>query len=73
VVAELHGADAALRIVDGLDLANYHPYHAVRADLLRRAGRVADAAAAYQAAIAKCVNLREREFLEQQYRSLARN
>jgi RNA polymerase sigma-70 factor (ECF subfamily) len=73
VVAELHGADAALRIVEGLDLANYHPYHAVRADLLRRAGRDADAAAAYQAAIAKCENLREREFLEQQYRSLARN
>jgi len=73
VVAQVHGADAALRIVDGLELAHYHLYHAVRADLLRRIGRDADAAVAYQAAIAKCENLREREFLEKQYRSLARN
>jgi RNA polymerase sigma-70 factor, ECF subfamily len=73
VVAELSGADAALSIVAGLDLADYHPYHAVRADLLRRAGRDADAAAAYQAAIATCENLREREFLVKQYRSLVSN
>jgi len=72
-VAELDGADVALRIVDGLELANYHLYHAVRADLLRRAGRDADAAVAYQAAIAKCENVREREFLEKQYRSISSN
>jgi RNA polymerase sigma-70 factor, ECF subfamily len=70
-VAELTGADAALRILDELELADYHPYHAVRADLLRRLGRDADAAGAYQAAIARCENLREREFLEQQYRSMS--
>ena len=72
-VAELDGADVALRIVDGLELANYHLYHAVRADLLRRAGRDADAAVAYQAAIAKCENVREREFLEKQYGSISSN
>jgi RNA polymerase sigma-70 factor (ECF subfamily) len=73
VVAELDGAEAALRIVDGLELPNYHPYHAVRADFLRRLGRDADAAVAYQQAIEKCTNEREREFLRQQYRLIAAN
>jgi len=72
-VAEIDGVEAALRIVEKLELPNYHLYHAVRADLLRRAGRDADAAVAYQAAIEKCGNAREREFLEEQYRSIATN
>jgi RNA polymerase sigma-70 factor (ECF subfamily) len=72
-VAELDGAAAALRIVDTLDLPNYHLFHAVRADLLRRLGRDADAAVAYRAAIEKCENAREREFLEGQYRAIASN
>jgi len=71
VVAQIDGVEPALRIVETLELPNYHPYHAVRADLLRRAGRDADAAAAYQAAIATCDNLRQKEFLEKQYRSMA--
>jgi len=71
VVAELDGAEAGLTLVEPLALSNYHPWHAVRADLLRRAGRIADAADAYQRAIANCGNSREREFLERQYRSLA--
>jgi RNA polymerase sigma-70 factor (ECF subfamily) len=73
VIAELAGPEAALRIVDSLELPGYLPFHAVRADLLRRAGRAADAAAAYQAAIASCQNTREREFLQRQYDALARN
>jgi len=73
VIAEIDGAGQALRLVDELDLPRYHLFHAVRAELLRRAGREADAAAAYQSAIALCQNLREKEFLEQQYRSLGRN
>ena len=72
-VAEVEGAEAALRIVEALELPNYQPYHAVRADLLRRAGRSADAAAAYQVAIEKCGNAREREFLEKQYRLIVKN
>jgi predicted RNA polymerase sigma factor len=40
---------------------------------LRRAGRNADAAAAYHAAIDRCENATEKEFLRAQYRSLARN
>ena len=38
-VAEVDGPDAALALVDGLDLDGYHLFHAIRADLLRRLGR----------------------------------
>ena len=51
-VAEVDGPDAALALVDGLDLGGYHLFHAIRADLLRRLGRNAEAATAYEAAIA---------------------
>jgi RNA polymerase sigma-70 factor, ECF subfamily len=49
--------------VDELDLDGYHLYHAIRADLLRRLGREAAAAAAYDEAIARTDNAAEREFL----------
>ena len=39
-------------------------FHAIRADLLRRAGRPGDAAAEYEAAIAATGNAAERRFLE---------
>ena len=73
VVAEIEGAEKGLKLVNELDLAHYHLFHAVRADLLRRLGRNADAAAAYQAAIALCENAREKEFLQRQCDGLARN
>ena len=38
-VAELDGPQVALAEVDGLPLEGYHPFHATRADLLRRLGR----------------------------------
>ncbi|ATY14187.1 RNA polymerase subunit sigma-24 [Amycolatopsis sp. AA4] len=52
-VAELDGPEAALDVVDRLAdrLAEYHPYHATRADLLRRLDRAEEARAAYQRAI----------------------
>src|SRR4029453_16658245 len=62
-VAEVHGPEAALGLVDGLDLAGYHLFHAVRADLLRRLGRDPEAALAYEAAIARTANAAERAFL----------
>ncbi|WP_248579459.1 DUF6596 domain-containing protein [Nocardioides sp. InS609-2] len=62
-VAELDGAEVALELVDGLDLAAYHPWQATRADLLRRLGRHAEARAAYDAAIALIDNEAERAFL----------
>jgi RNA polymerase sigma-70 factor (ECF subfamily) len=64
-VAEVEGPGPALEIVDGLDLGEYHPFHAARADLLRRLGRIEEAAAAYASAIARANNATERRFLEQ--------
>ena len=71
-VAEVRGAGAALAIVDELDLESYHVFHVVRADLLRKLGRTADAAAAYQRAISLTQNVAEREFLEGRLQSLSR-
>ena len=70
-VAEIDGPALALRLVDELALGKYHLFHAVRADLLRRLGRMTDAAAAYRAAIELCGNTRERQFLETQLRDIA--
>lgn len=69
-VAEIEGAERALRLVDAIELPRYHLFHAVRADLLRRLGRSADAASEYQIAMEKCENAMERDFLARQYRSL---
>ena len=63
-VAEVDGPDAALALVDALDLDAYHLFHAVRADLLRRLGRPAEAAQAYEAALARTGNGAERLLLE---------
>lgn len=73
VVAEIEGPARALVQVDALSLDRYHLFHAVRADLLRRMGRDADAAAAYQDAIARCENAAERRFLEGRLKSLPAN
>jgi len=70
VVGEVDGPAAALGIVDGLDLESHHMYHAIRADLLRRLGRDADAAAAYDAAIARSGNAAERAFLDGRRRTM---
>lgn len=52
-VAEWHGPQAALALVDRLEpeLAAYHPFHATRADLLRRLGRGEHSRVAYDRAI----------------------
>jgi RNA polymerase sigma-70 factor (ECF subfamily) len=68
-VAELDGPAAALALLDALALREYYLFHAVRAELLRRLGRKADAATAYETAIARCENAVERRFLEQQLAS----
>jgi RNA polymerase sigma-70 factor, ECF subfamily len=70
-VAEVEGPDAALSLVDGLDLDGYHMFHAIRADLLRRLGRNAEAALAYEAAIALTENATERSFLHGNRQALA--
>jgi RNA polymerase sigma-70 factor (ECF subfamily) len=62
-VAEVEGPGAGLALVDELDLDRYHLHHAIRADLLRRLGRDAEAARAYDAALAGTDNAAERAFL----------
>jgi len=71
-VAEVEGPDAALTLVDGLDLGGYHLFHGVRADLLRRLGRDTEAARAYEAAIARTENAAERRFLGRSREALLR-
>ena len=63
-LAEVHGPQAALGVVDQLSLSEYHLYWATRADLLRRLGRFADAAAAYERAAGLAGNDAERRFLQ---------
>jgi len=62
-IGEVQGAATALALVDELDLDNYHPFHATRADLLRRLNRNSEAAAAYERAAAMAPTDAEREFL----------
>jgi RNA polymerase sigma-70 factor, ECF subfamily len=69
-VAETAGPAAALATVDGLALSDYYLYHSVRADLLRRLGRRAEAARAYEDAIALTQNSAERRFLERALENL---
>ena len=71
-VAEVQGPEAALALVDGLDLGRYHLFHAIRAGLLRRLGRNAEAALAYEAAIARTQNAAERDFLRRSRQALTR-
>jgi RNA polymerase sigma-70 factor (ECF subfamily) len=69
-VAEVDGPEAALAIVDGLDLDGYHLLHAARADLLERLGRVDEAAAAYDRAIGLTANAAERDLLQRRRAAL---
>jgi RNA polymerase sigma-70 factor (ECF subfamily) len=56
--------------VENIELGHYHLFHAVRADLLKRAGRIVDATRAYELAIARATNERERSFLSRQLAAL---
>ncbi|MFA1537605.1 RNA polymerase sigma factor [Actinomadura monticuli] len=64
-VAEVEGPGAGLALVAELDLGRYYLFHAIRADLLRRLGRDAEAAEAYDAAIERTENDAERAFLRE--------
>lgn len=66
-VAEVDGPGVAVELVDGLQdaLSGYHAYFAVRADLLRRLQRTAEAIDAYERAIALAGNAAEKALLAQ--------
>lgn len=69
------GPQSGLDLIDALGssgaLANYHLFHAARADLLRRLGDRDAAMAAYQRAFSLTVNGAERAYLEQKIRLCA--
>ena len=66
-MAEVDGPGAALGILDGLDLGEYHLFHAARADLLRRLGRHAEASRAYAHAMTPAASDAERTFLTERF------
>jgi RNA polymerase sigma-70 factor (ECF subfamily) len=71
-VAEVEGPEAGLALIDALDLGAYRQFHAIRADLLRRAGRGTEAAGAYDAAIDRSENAAEQAFLRARRATLTR-
>ena len=65
--SEAEGASAGLRALDAVDgdrVQSYQPYWAVRADLLAKLGRVAEADAAYQRSIGLTEDPAARAFLK---------
>jgi RNA polymerase sigma-70 factor (ECF subfamily) len=66
-VAMAEGPERGLRLIDHLaatgELDRYHLLHSARADLLRRLGRLTDAAEAYRRALDLATNPVERTFL----------
>jgi RNA polymerase sigma-70 factor, ECF subfamily len=68
------GPEAGLALIDAMlargDLSEYHLTHSARADLCRRLGRVHEARAAYERALALAKQEPERRFLERRLREL---
>ncbi len=69
-IAEARGPEAALPLVDRLDLDGYLYLHSTRADLLRRLGRRGEARAAYRRALELGPSDPERRFLERRLAEL---
>jgi RNA polymerase sigma-70 factor, ECF subfamily len=69
-IAEAGDVEAALALVERLDLDHYHYLHAARAELLRRLGRVEDACAEYDRALELVHSDAERRFLERKLAEL---
>lgn len=63
VVGRIDGPEAGLALLADLDAATFQPWHAARADLLARAGRTDEAAAAYRRAAELSEDPRVVEFL----------
>jgi RNA polymerase sigma-70 factor, ECF subfamily len=69
-VAETDGPEAALAIVDRLELDDYRYLHSTRGELLRRLGREDDARAAYRRALELVHDDAERRLLERRLTEL---
>jgi RNA polymerase sigma-70 factor (ECF subfamily) len=70
-LAEAGDTAAALELLDGLPLDQYHYLHATRAELLRRIGRTDDAREAYDRALQLVHSDAERRLLERRRAELA--
>jgi RNA polymerase sigma-70 factor, ECF subfamily len=69
-IAESGDVEAALDLIDRLELDRYHYLHATRAELLSRLGRVDEARAAYERALDLVHSDAERSFLERRLAEL---
>lgn len=69
-IAEAGDVEGALALTERLDLDTYHYLHAIRADLLRRLGRVDEARAAYDRALQLVHSDAERDFLQRRLAEL---
>jgi RNA polymerase sigma-70 factor, ECF subfamily len=69
-LAQLEGPEAALALLDGLDLDGYVYFHSTRADFLRRLGRDDEAQAAYGRALEIAETEPERRFLQSRLHEL---
>ncbi|MEV6320335.1 DUF6596 domain-containing protein [Nocardia sp. NPDC051787] len=69
-VAQAGAPQAALRIIEGLDLDNYPYLHSTRAELLRRLHRTDEALAAYQRALELLTAEPERRLLRRRITEL---
>ena len=70
-IAELEGPQAALALLDHLELGGYRYYHSTRADLLRRLGHDDEARAAYARALQLTQPGPEQRFLESRLADLS--
>jgi RNA polymerase sigma-70 factor, ECF subfamily len=70
-IAEAHGPEAGLEIVDRLDLGDYRYLHATRGELLRRLGRDAEARSAFARALELAHDEAERRLLERRLAELS--
>jgi RNA polymerase sigma-70 factor (ECF subfamily) len=73
-IAMYEGPEQGLRLIDDLlareQLANYHLAHSARADLCRRLGRIPEARASYEKALALVQQEPERRFLAKRLEEL---
>ena len=72
-IAMCDGPEEGLVLLDTIHLPGYHLLPATRADLLRRLGRLAEAAAAYREALALVTHPAERRFLERRLAEVAQD
>jgi RNA polymerase sigma-70 factor, ECF subfamily len=75
-VAMAEGPERGLELMEelaaGSDLENYHLLHAARADMQRRLGRSAQAAAEYEKALGLVTNESERRYLERRLKEVGK-